>query len=165
MKQETGEEKMKKISTGGMVFCILLAAGGGHLLRAHCQVPCGIYDDEARFKMLFEHVATVEKAMTEIAELSKQNPVNYNQIVRWVTNKETHAEEFSEILSYYFLAQRLKPVAADDKDGHALYLSRLELVHRLLVLAMKAKQTIDLAHVQTLKDLLGRLQKSYFAKK
>jgi nickel superoxide dismutase len=133
---------MKKIKAGMMVIFALLAVGGGPLLRAHCQVPCGIYDDEARFRMLAEHVTTMEKAMKEIAALSAQAPVNYNQIVRWVMNKEKHAEEFSEILSYYFLAQRIKPTVADDKESHDRYLSQLELVH-----------------------LLGKLQKSYFAKK
>ena len=143
---------------------VLLAASGGAFLRAHCQVPCGIYDDEARFKLLFEHVTTIEKAMKEIASLSGQSPVNYNQLVRWVMNKEKHAEEFSEILSYYFLAQRLLPQTAEE-EGRAVYLEQLELAHRLIVTAMKAKQTADLAHVQVLRDLLARLQKSYFAKK
>jgi nickel superoxide dismutase len=156
---------MKKINSAMTVFLILLAFGGGTLLRAHCQVPCGIYDDEARFQMLAEHVTTMEKAMKEIAALSAQVPVNYNQVVRWVMNKEKHAEEFSEILSYYFLAQRLKPVAADDKDAHAAYLAQLEMVHRLTVGAMKAKQTVDLAHIQELRDLLAKFRNSYLAKK
>jgi nickel superoxide dismutase len=154
---------MRKIAVGVMAIA-LLAAGGGRSLWAHCQVPCGIYDDEARFKMLSEQIDTLEKAMKEIAALSAQAPVNYNQVVRWVMTKEKHAEEFSETLSYYFLAQRLKPVEADDKSGRDAYLSRLELVHRLLVEAMRAKQTVDLVHIQELRDLLGKFQKSYFAK-
>ncbi len=154
---------MKK-STALMVIFVLLAASGGAFLRAHCQVPCGIYDDEARFKLLFEHITTIEKAMKEIAALSGQNPVNYNQLVRWVMNKEKHAEEFSEILSYYFLAQRLLPKAAEE-EGRAVYLEQLELAHRLIVTAMKAKQTVDLAHVQSLRDLITKLQNSYFKKK
>jgi nickel superoxide dismutase len=156
---------MKKINARMMALLVLMAATGGTLIRAHCQVPCGIYDDEARFGMLAEHVTTMEKAMKEIVSLSAQAPVNYNQVVRWVMNKEKHAEEFSEILSYYFLAQRLKPVAADDKEGHAAYLAKLEMVHRLVVGAMKAKQTVDLAHIQELRDLLARFQNSYFGKK
>lgn len=146
-------------------MAVLVLLAGGPRLRAHCQVPCGIYDDEARFKLLFEHVTTIEKAMKEIAALSTQAPVNYNQIVRWVMNKEKHAEEFSEILSYYFLAQRLVPKAPEEGEARAAYLEQLELCHRLIVTAMKAKQTVDLAHVQALKELLGRLQKAYFVKK
>src|SRR4030065_958130 len=120
---------MKKSNGTLIVFLVLSVLGNGlNLLLAHCQVPCGIYYDEARFKMMFEHVTTMEKAMTEIAELTKQNPVNYNQMVRWVINKEKHAEEFSEILSYYFLAQRIKPAVADAKESHDRYLSQLALV-------------------------------------
>jgi len=154
---------MKKIMTG-MALGVLLLTWGAAFLGAHCQVPCGIYDDEARFKLLFEHIATIEKAMKEISSLSAQAPVNYNQVVRWVMNKEQHAEEFSEILSYYFLAQRLIPRAAGE-EGRAAYLEQLELCQRLIVTAMKAKQTVELAHVQTLRDLLTKLQNSYFKKK
>ncbi len=154
---------MKKIMTG-MALGVLLLTWGAAFLGAHCQVPCGIYDDEARFKLLFEHIATIEKAMKEISSLSAQAPVNYNQVVRWVMNKEKHAEEFSEILSYYFLAQRLIPRAAGE-EGRAAYLEQLELCQRLIVTAMKAKQTVELAHVQTLRDLLTKLQNSYFKKK
>ncbi len=157
---------MKKNNAGIMVLLVLLTLGWGvQLLEAHCQVPCGIYDDPARFKLLFEHIATLEKAMNEIIALSKQSPVNYNQVVRWVMNKEKHAEEFSEILSYYFLAQRLVPKAAEEQEARAAYLEQLELAHRLIVHAMKAKQGLDLAQIGTLKDLLGRFEKAYFAKK
>ncbi|MCJ7525598.1 MAG: superoxide dismutase, Ni [Candidatus Aminicenantes bacterium] len=156
---------MKKSIAGMMVFFVLLAIGGGQLLKAHCQVPCGIYDDEARFKLLAEHVTTMEKAMKEIAALSVQAPVNYNQIMRWVLNKEKHAEEFSEILSYYFLAQRIKPVAPEDKESYAKYQMQLEWVHQLLVYAMKAKQGIDLVHISKLNELLVRFQQLYFGKK
>ena len=155
---------MKKISMRILVLLALLAIGG-RSLQAHCQVPCGIYDDEARFKLLFEHVTTIEKAMKEITALSGQSAVNYNQVVRWVMNKEKHAEEFSEILSYYFLAQRLAPKAVEDGEARSVYLEQLELAHRLIVTAMKAKQTVDPAHVQTLRELLAKLQNSYFKKK
>jgi len=156
---------MKKSIAGMMIFFVLLAVGGGPLLRAHCQVPCGIYDDEARFKLLAEHVTTMEKAMKEIAALSVVAAANYNQIMRWAMNKEKHAEEFSEILSYYFLAQRIKPAVAEDKEIHDRYLSQLELVHLLLVNAMKAKQGIDLVHINKLNELLVRFQQLYFGKK
>jgi nickel superoxide dismutase len=144
---------------------LLLVCGAATFLGAHCQVPCGIYDDEARFKALFEHITTIEKAMKETVALSAQSPVNYNQVVRWVMNKEKHAEEFSEILSHYFLAQRLVPKAPEDGESRIAYLEQLELCHRLIVLAMKAKQTVDLGHVQALRDLLAKLQSSYFKKK
>ena len=156
---------MKKTKRMALMFLILavLVPGGG-FLTAHCQVPCGIYDDAARFKMMFEHVSTLEKAMTQIAALSRQDPINYNQIVRWVMTKETHADELSETLSYYFLVQRLTPQTAADGEKYAKYQAQLEQVHRLLVYAMKAKQGTDPDIITKLNDLLGRFQEGYFAK-
>ena len=46
---------------------------------AHCQIPCGIYDDKARFATMREHVATIEKSMAQIVELGATNT---NQSVR-----------------------------------------------------------------------------------
>jgi len=71
---------------------------------SHCQIPCGIYDDEARFGEIDEHITTIEKSMKEIERLSAEAKPNMNQIVRWVNNKEHHADELSEIATYYFMA-------------------------------------------------------------
>lgn len=130
-------------------------------LLAHCQVPCGIYDDPMRFKMIAEHITTIEKAMNMITELSAKKPTNHNQIVRWVTNKEKHAEELSDILSYYFLAQRIKPVSSGEKEAHKHYLSQLELIHHMTVYAMKAKQSTELSIIEKLRGLLSDFEKAY----
>lgn len=132
-------------------------------LFAHCQVPCGIYDDTMRVKMMAEHITTIEKAISQITKLSKEASPNHNQIVRWVTNKEKHAEELSDIVSYYFLSQRIKPVAAKETESHRQYLKRLEALHLLLVYAMKAKQTTDMAWVNKLRDALKAFKSLYFA--
>jgi nickel superoxide dismutase len=54
----------KRLLQIAMVLCctLLLAASAA----AHCEIPCGIYDDEARIGMLLEHVATIEKSMNQI---------------------------------------------------------------------------------------------------
>ena len=131
------------------------------ILLAHCQVPCGIYDDPMRFKMIAEHITTIEKAMNMITELSKDPSLNCNQIVRWVTNKEKHAEELSDILCYYFLAQRIKPVSPEDEKAHDNHCKQLELIHHLVVFTMKAKQSTDLSIINKLRDLLSGFEKYY----
>ena len=128
---------------------------------AHCQVPCGIYDDGARFALLEEHVATIEKAMKQIEELSAAKPPNYNQIVRWVRNKEHHADELSEIVTYYFMAQRVKPVEKKGEAAHSKYLGELTSLHEMVVYSMKAKQTTDLANVDRLRALIAQFKVSY----
>ena len=84
--------------------------------KAHCQVPCGIYDDAARFTAMREDVSTIEKATTEITSLAgKSDALSANQLVRWVNAKEDHATRIIEVISTYFLTQKIKPVTPDDK--------------------------------------------------
>jgi nickel superoxide dismutase len=129
---------------------------------SHCEVPCGIYNDEMRFEMIAEHVQTIEKAMQQIIQLSKESPQNMNQTIRWVMNKEKHAEEIQHIISQYFMTQRIN--APDSKDTRASeeYLKQLAICHQILVYAMKTKQTTDLNGVEMLKSKTGEFKKIYF---
>ncbi|MHC4557371.1 MAG: superoxide dismutase [Ni] [Planctomycetota bacterium] len=136
----------------------------GSLAYSHCQVPCGIYDDEARFNLIAEHITTIEKSMKLIENLSSEEKPNMNQIVRWVNNKEQHADEISHIVSYYFMAQRLKLPAKGDTKANNEYVNKLTLLHQMLVYTMKTKQTTDLANVEKLKSLLDNFHKAYFDK-
>ena len=128
---------------------------------SHCEIPCGIYNDEMRFTMIEEHIKTIEKAMKEIEHLSGHQPPNFNQIVRWVTNKEKHAEEIQHIISQYFLTQRVKLVEKEDDKAHAIRTKHLSLCHEILVFAMKTKQTTDLSNVEKLKSAVKAFKDSY----
>ena len=81
--------------------------------------------------------------------------MNYNQLVRWVSNKEDHATEIQHTVSQYFMTQRIRPDA--DK-----YVDQLSILHKMLQAAMKCKQSIDLANVQTLRSLLKEFEILYF---
>lgn len=131
-------------------------------VKAHCEIPCGIYDDSVRIKLLYEHITTMEKSMQEIVSLQKSAQPDYHMISRWTTNKEEHANKFQEIVSQYFLHQRIKPVDKNQAHDYAHYLEKLELLHRLSVEAMKAKQTLDMSHIQAMRKLLGEFERAYF---
>ena len=146
---------MRRVLTT-VLIALVLAPG---LAAAHCEVPCGIYGDAMRIEMLREHVTTIEKAMDQITVLSAEGDKNYNQIVRWVTNKESHAEEFQYIVSQYFLHQRIKPAGTGDAD----YVKKLTLLHEMLVSAMKSKQTTDTAHTAKLRELISDFSEAYFS--
>ncbi len=151
---------MKKSS---FIFsCLVLSVFAFQIAYPHCQIPCGIYDDEMRIKMIDEHIATIEKSMKTIIELSKESPPNYNQIVRWVQNKEDHADELSHIVSFYFMAQRVKPVDDTESKEYSKYVKELAILHGMMVSSMKAKQSIDLDHVEKLKKLLADFKGAYF---
>ena len=122
---------------------------------SHCQIPCGIYGDEARFQMMEEHITTMAKSMKSIQDLQGEKPINYNQLVRWVMNKENHANELQQIVTQYFMAQRIK---IDMKD----YAKKLNLLHKILIYTMKCKQTTDISHIGTLNQLLEEFHGLYF---
>jgi len=134
------------------------------MVPAHCEIPCGIYDDTARYDILEEHITTMEKSMNEIVSLSARGEKNYNQLIRWVMNKEDHADKFMEIVTQYFMTQRLKPVTADMGEKYSDYITQLKYLHEMLVYAMKCKQTTDLANIEKLRELVVVSRELYFKK-
>ena len=147
------------------IFLLTLIILSQPSIFPHCEVPCGIYNDEMRFTMITEHIKTIEKAMQQVTQLSKESPQNMNQIVRWITNKEKHAEEIQHIISQYFLTQRIKSVDSGNEQAAEKYIEKLTLCHQILVYTMKTKQTTDLDNVKKLTSLVGQFQKIYFSDK
>ena len=152
--------RIKKLLFLPMVVFILYAVPG--LLFAHCQIPCGIYSDEMRFQMIEEDITTIEKSMQQIVELSGQSSINFNQLVRWITNKDEHAQKIQDVVNAYFLTQRIKPVDETDKQAYEEYAHKLALLHQMLFYAMKAKQTTDPDNVTKLRALLSEFHDAYF---
>ena len=142
------------------VVAVMWLVGAGRA-DAHCQIPCGIYDDELRFTLLAEDITTIEKSMQQITALSAEGDKNYNQLVRWVTNKEEHADRFQRTIAEYFLTQRIKPVDAADEEEYSAYQRLVTLCHQMLVEAMKSKQTTDTAHPARLRELLSAFREAY----
>ena len=128
---------------------------------SHCEIPCGIYGDEARFTGLSEDINTIEKSMNEIINLSKDPKTNINQLVRWVKNKEVHANKISDVITKYFMKQRVKPIPKNSKNEYKDYTNKLALLHQIMVHSMKAKQTADLEHVKEMTNLLDDFHKAY----
>jgi nickel superoxide dismutase len=148
---------MKRVYLPLIVLLISLFAFST-VLYAHCQMPCGIYDDEMRINMINEHIATIEKAMNQINDLEKAGLTGHsNQLIRWVMTKDEHAVEIQEIVSQYFMAQRIK---FDTKE----YNEKLSVLHHMLVYAMKCKQTNDLKNVEALRNLVTEFKDLYFKK-
>ena len=147
---------MKKICLSFLAgfFCFLIAVNN---VTAHCEIPCGIYDDQMRITMISEHITTIEKSMNQIMEIQKEKDHNSNQLIRWVMNKENHAKELQEIVSQYFMTQRIK---FDAKD----YDKKIGFLHQMLVYAMKCKQTTDLGNIRKLQEALKGFEALYFAK-
>ncbi|MBI9052929.1 MAG: hypothetical protein JEY96_03875 [Bacteroidales bacterium] len=152
---------MKKIKQIGLI-ALLAILSLSNKSYAHCEIPCGIYEDTLRVELIKEHIVTIEKSMKMIIKLSAEETLNYNQIVRWVNNKEEHANKLQEIVSQYFLHQRIKPIEPENKETYEKYVSHLSLLHELLVYSMKAKQTTDLSYIKKLNISIEEFEEEYF---
>lgn len=152
--------------SGKRIMGVLLGAGvllaaASSVVLSHCEIPCGIYNDPMRLDMMAEEITTIEKSMKEIQTLSTAGDKNYNQLVRWVANKDEHADAFSDVITQYFMKQRIKPAPKTDLEGYADYIHKLTLLHQMMITSMKCKQTTDLDNVATLRSLLAEFRTAY----
>lgn len=151
------------MSAAAIVFlgACALVSGPQQPARAHCQVPCGIYDDAARISAMLEDATTIEKATRSIQDLGGSHDVqSINQVTRWVITKEDHATHIIETVSAYFLTQKVKEVAPG-APAYPDYLNSLAVHHRVLRAAMKTKQSVDPANVKTLRESIEALGQLY----
>ena len=146
-----------------IAISIIIVAFGLNNLHAHCQVPCGIYDDAVRIIQIREHVTTIEKAMKQIDQLTsdESSAQNMNQLVRWINTKEKHATFIQSIISDYFLAQRIKP-KQNNEAGRQQYIDQTLLLQQIIVSAMKSKQTVDKSEPELVSTLLNQFVQLYF---
>ena len=141
-----------------LIILFLLLQGS---LLAHCQVPCGIYNDAARIVQIQEDFSTIQKAMTKIKELSQQqDATSMNQMTRWILTKEEHASKIQKVVSDYFLTQRIK--VKTEGPEYDLYVKQTIYLHQILVSAMKCKQTVDSKNVDYGLDLIETFIDLYF---
>ena len=141
-----------------LIILFLLLQG---FLLAHCQVPCGIYNDAARIVQIQEDFSTIQKAMNKIRELSEQqDATSMNQMTRWILTKEEHASKIQKVVSDYFLIQRIK--VKTEGPEYDLYVKQTISLHQILVSAMKCKQTVDSKNVDYGLDLIESFIDLYF---
>lgn len=148
-----------------LAVCLTAALALAGSARSHCEIPCGIYDDRVRITLLKEDITTIEKSMDQIVALSAEADKNFNQLVRWITNKEEHADKLMEIVTQYFMTQRMKPADTSQPAEFDKYQKSLGLLHQMLVSAMKCKQTTDRTHTAKLRELVDRFAELYFGNK
>eukprot|EP01091_Cochliopodium_minus_P015086 TRINITY_DN5278_c0_g1_i1.p1 TRINITY_DN5278_c0_g1~~TRINITY_DN5278_c0_g1_i1.p1 ORF type:complete len:190 (+),score=43.23 TRINITY_DN5278_c0_g1_i1:1-570(+) len=143
-------------------------------VNSHCMVPCGIYDDDQRFDKLLEDAKTIRKAIENINTISTQEKLaakDYNQLTRWVNTKEEHADLIIDVVSKYFLTQKIAPVdvICDDTscktEDRIRYLYKVENCHRVMRAAMTTKQNVDVKNVDELEKLINDLSRYFNYKK
>ena len=143
-----------------IIYCIISIS----YLFAHCQVPCGVYDDARKIIEIEEHIQTINIAMESILTITsknKQTAQEMNQLVRWIITKEEHAQHIQNTIMEYFLSQRIKPKESNN-DDYLKYVSMTTLCQQIIFYAMKTKQSVDIKHLGELSKILNEFENIYF---
>jgi thioredoxin-related protein len=108
-----------------------------------------------------EMAASIRKAMvqgTTLHATSGSDILAMNQMVRWINVKEEHAAKIISTVAEYCLCQRVKKEAfATEKD----YADALTAHHKVMQMAMKSKQSMDLAACDALDHAIEDMAKMY----
>ena len=102
-------------------------------------------------------MVTIEKSAGLIRNLSaKEDPTvnDHQQLIRWTTNKETHAQEIIDETANYFLAQRIKTNAVH-------YAEKIKLLHHIIIGAMKTKQSVETEATDNLSEKIAAFKELY----
>jgi hypothetical protein len=142
-------------------LCFLLSAvlfaAAPPAAQAHCQIPCGIYDDQRAFAEMKQHAVTIERSLRGLSESKTMH-----DSARWTMNKEQHAQKIQDMAQSYFLAQRVK-VADEGSKAYPNYVTSATGLHKIIVAAMKAKQTTDEAAVSALEEAINAYEAHYWS--
>ena len=126
--------------------------------KAHCDVPCGIYDPiTAQIAAL-----TVVRMMDLMADLEskggEKNAAYSNTLSRYIAVKEEHAEkakaEVRVIWGDYIKAQHIEK-----------YPNVHDLVHKIMQLGSKSRQTTDRETAVQLVDAINEFAEIFWATK
>jgi len=126
--------------------------------KAHCDIPCGIYDPHLAQVAALTVIRMVD-LMQDLANTHKQDTLEYqNSMGRYIAVKEEHAElckrEIRVIFGDYFKKEHV------DK-----YPELPTLTHKIFQLGSKARQTADRALAVELLEAVNRFAEIYWETK
>jgi nickel superoxide dismutase len=121
-------------------------------VKAHCDIPCGIYDPiVAQINAL-----TVVRMMDLMAGLEGEGVAYNNSMSRYIAVKEEHAEAAKHEIRVIF--------GDFIKDDHVEKYPELpNLVHKIMQLGSKSRQTADRAHGVALVEAINRFAEIFWA--
>lgn len=124
--------------------------------KAHCDIPCGIYDPiTAQINALT--VVRMMDLMSGLAEGDEKARVDFqNSMARYVAVKEEHAEKAKH---------EIRVIWGDFiKDAHVEKYPELPgLVHKIMQLGSKSRQTADRAHGLAFVEAINEFAEIFWA--
>ena len=125
---------------GTMALLSLRAAAS-----AHCQMPCGIYHDDLVFDQVDQYIETMHKGITVTNDSAFSNVHDRVETIRWVVLKDKESDTIANLITTYFLQQKIKPGEPDTQK-------RVMSAHKLLFQLVAIKQNNDLKFVKSFSD-------------
>jgi nickel superoxide dismutase len=104
--------------------------------KAHCDVPCGIYDPIVAQLSALTVVRMIDLMAAKEAEGGEKNATFYNSMSRYVLVKEEHAEKAKAEVRVIWGDFIKAPQLEQFPELH-------NLVHKIMMLGSKARQTTD----------------------
>ena len=124
--------------------------------KAHCDVPCGIYDPiSAQIDALT--VVRMMDLMAALADGDEKSRTNFhNSMSRYINVKESHAEKAK---------QEIRIIWGDFiKEAHVEKYPELpDLVHSIMQLGSKCRQTADRANGLALVEAVNQFAEIFWA--
>lgn len=126
--------------------------------RAHCDIPCGIYDPIVAQISALTVVRMIDLMTDFDTKTPEKNKDYMNSMSRYVAVKEEHAErakaEIRVIWGDYLKAQHLEKYP----DTHAL-------VHKIMQLGSKVRQTTDREQATQLVEAINEFAQIFWETK
>lgn len=126
--------------------------------QAHCDVPCGIYDPSTAIIPAL----TVVRMIDLMAELEgkggEKDKAYFNSMARYITTKEEHAEKAKHEVRVIW-GDYIKPEHVEK------YPELNALVHKIMKLGSKARQTVDREAAVELVEAINRFAEIFWETK
>jgi nickel superoxide dismutase len=126
--------------------------------RAHCDVPCGIYDPILPQIAALTVVRMIDLMAAFDKDHAEKDLAYFNTMTRYIAVKEEHAEKVKQdvrvIWGDYFKAQHIEQ-----------YPELQALTHEIMSLGSKCRQTVDREVALKLVDKLNRFAEIFWATK
>lgn len=94
---------------------------------------------------IHQYIETMYKGITELKNSKFSTPMERNNFTRWVMLKESASDEMANLITQYFLQQKIKPGEPDTAK-------RLTSAHKMLFELTAIKQNVDLKMIEDFAD-------------
>jgi nickel superoxide dismutase len=122
-----------------MIYKLLTAIDqkfGFEAAKAHCDIPCGIYDPIVAQISALTVVRMVDLLTAKEAEGGEKGAAFHNSVTRYIAVKEEHAEKVKAEIRVIWGDFIKAPQLEQFPELHGL-------VHQIMLLGSKSRQTVD----------------------